>query len=642
VTVALEGVSVSGLNSARSWLQSHSLGATAWLLAWLSWPVVTLAPCGALDCSWRFALHESFRNYWSGTRVTIFTYGPLGFLSAPQLWSRATAILSVSAVLLVQVALALLLLRRLTGLMSLLPGAVVAYFLLRVQGENLGETSDLVVLLVAVSLLWSERKRPRAWLLALSAASGVLLLVKFSGGVLACILTVVTAFFIEPERGLGSTPRLPGLPRWAVRLLSATLAGVVSLASMAVVFMAVTGQPERLPGWFRGSMAVTSGYGVMALEVGAHREYVYGAVLLAGLVVLALLTSRRRASDAGVVLMLGAVAYLKFREGFERHDGGHMLLFASAIALLPWLMVRAGVRPALLWAAAGLSAGAITLSVNVGAGGPRDLLQLYDGPRRAVTQLHELASSSQSAQVQLAAKASIRSELGVPDSALQALRGRPMDTSPWDTVVAWAYGLRWKPLDVWALYSSYAPTLDHADALSVSRGYGPDLLLRRMSDTGVDGRFSGFEPPEMQRTLACSWRRVVASGGWEVLGRGADRCGTPRRLSSARAVPSQVVDVPLPAAGNALMVTIAVHQGLFERLRSAVFKPSRAMYISLDGDAYRFVPATGPDGLLLVAPSPLLPPGGSSRVSVRRLVLSGPFTSADLVFSELPVSAVGR
>jgi hypothetical protein len=640
VTVAVEGTAAGRWATAHSWLARHRTAALALLFAWLTWPLGGIVPCGALDCSWRFALHESFRSYWSGTRVTVFTYGPLGFLVAPQLWSRVTAVVAVVVLFVVQALLAGFLLDRLTRFMSLVPAVVATYFVLRIQGDNVGESADLVVLLIAVSLMRSERKRPRAWLLLMSVASGALLLVKFSGGVLACALSVITALFLEPEQGFVPERLRVAVPSWVARLASGAIMGATSLATMTVAFVCVTGQPLRLVGWLRGSLSVASGYGAMAIEQSPPREYVLAFVLVGGLVTLGLVSLRRHAADLGVAAALAVVAYLKFREGFERHDSGHTLLFASALALFPWLLLQPEFRRGALPVAAALSAFAVWMSVNVGAGAPRDLFQLYDGPRAAITQLHQLSTGSQSASVQLAAKAAIRAQLAVPDQVLRAIGNRSVDVTPWDTAVVWAYGLRWKPVDVWALYSSYTPALDHADALSVSRGYGPDVLLRHLSDTSIDGRFSGFESPEFQLTLTCSWHRLAVAGGWELLGRGRSRCGSPSRLGDVRVVPGQAVAVPRSVSPGSLVVArVTLHEPLSERLRTMLFKPSGDTYLALDGQKFRFVTATGPDGLVLVSPAGLPFPGGAAHAAAKQLVLSGPFTSADVAFSEIPISA---
>ena len=593
----------SSRSRALATVHRHPLLLSAFL-ALLTCPFMPATPSAHLDRSWGFALHAWVSGSAGSVPVTYFTYGPLGFLTVPVVWGRTTYALALLFALLVQVALCRVLLARAVRVAPL-PVAVVTTLLLAALAPT--QPAELLVFveaLVAAELLQAGVAHRRAWLLGGSAVAGLALLVKFSTGVVSTVLLVVVA------------AALAG-PGWRRRLGTAGGAGLLALGISAAAFGVVTGHPGAFPTWLRASKEIAGGYTAMAYELGGGTttaDYAFAVpLLLALLTVAAGLAWRTRAVPqvAGGAVM-AVVLYLAFREGFTRHDSQHVEVFVAALLLLPFGLAlgRTG-----RWLLAPLVAATLAFGVwQTHVTDPGSRYDLAGNVGRLADRLQLVADAR---AVQDTGRAAMRSEFQVPREVQDALRGHRVQVDPYDTGVAWAYGLRWGPSSVWALYSAYTPWLDEHNAASLAPPDGPDRILRRTGGWAVDARQPAFDSPRYQLTELCRWRQFVRSGAWQVLERGPDRCAAPTVLGTARLTPGVSVKVP-PARTPGAVVTVRLRldQPWDYRLESALFKPSRPQYVTLDGVPYRLVVATAGGPLVLSAPSDPSFPAGTATLRV--------------------------
>ena len=73
---------------------NRSIWATGLLVTLLSWPVGIGTPAAGLDSSWLAGLYLAAHDGKAFGSEIVFTYGPLGFLSWPQLWFGWLAVLA--------------------------------------------------------------------------------------------------------------------------------------------------------------------------------------------------------------------------------------------------------------------------------------------------------------------------------------------------------------------------------------------------------------------------------------------------------------------------------------------------------------------------------------------------------------------
>jgi hypothetical protein len=95
---------------------------------------------------------------------------------------------------------------------------------------------------------------------------------------------------------------------------------------------------------------------------------------------------------------------------------------------------------------------------------------------------------------------------------------------------------------------------------------------------------------------------VLTEGEYQLLERGANRCGEPRPLGTAEAAYGEPIDVPAAPEGDAVIAVVdgASPSGV-ERLRALLYRPA-IRYVVLDGTRFRFTPRNAGSGLLITVP----------------------------------------
>ena len=601
------------MTSRRAFLPGLSL-----LLAVLTCPFPPAVPGTLLDDSWGYAVHSWVTGAAGEVPVTYFTYGPLGFLTAPAVWERWTYGAAVLFLLAVQVALCRLLLARLLRLWSLPVAAAVTLLVAALVDTYAAETLVVVGTLLAAELLQDGVRRPRVTLALGCLVSGAALLVKFSTGVVTLLLLVIVAIALARSR----------------RLAVGVGALFGSLLVSVVLFACVTGHLGDFPNWLRSSQEIASGYVAMGLEGPGSvqaSDYVWAAPLLLGLLWLAAAVALRRrdlaAVAGGTVVVL--TTYLSFREGFTRHDARHLEVFVSALTFLPFALML-GRRSR--WLLVPLVLGAIAYGDQVS-----DTTRFTDRYALA-SNVHTLANRLHlvvdPAPAQRQGRSDLRERFALPAPVLSALRGHRVHVDPYDTALLYGYDLRWGPTAVYAGYTSYTPWLDSRNAASLSGRTAPDRVLRYRGSKAIDARYALFESPRYQLALQCRWRPAVTSGLWQVLEPGPDRCATSSSLGSTSFRAGQAIPVPAARRPEGIVtVSLRLDVPLMDRLEGLLFKPWPQRYLQLNGTRYRLVVATADGPLVLRLPE--AGPGAPDTFGpkdVRTIVL--PF-SGTATFTEL-------
>ena len=551
-------------------------------LALATWPVASVRPQATLDDSWRVALQLAAAHDLGFGRDILFTYGPLGFLSTPlvvSVWPGALALAYTAAA---QIALAAVILAAAVRVYGWLLGAAAAFVALGLLGQPvlLSETAVVLAFFATVWVLERDEPTRHAWLVP---AGGVLaafeLLVKLNGGIVCLVLFALAAWRLPPGRARAEL----------------TLLGSFA-AALVVLWVASGNALGELPAWLRESASVVTGYtGAMAYEApGRLGAYAWAGVLLAGGAAALAAQARRLPPARALLLALAGLvyAYAYFKEGFVRHDP-HDLLFFSALGAGALAFSWAGrVR----WAGAALvavAAAATLATPEIGIAQWNPIAHARDAARN----VRDLASSGAAATD---ARSAMRAQLGVPAAELRLLRGHTVDIVPYEAAAAWAYGLRWQPDPLLQWYMAYNATLDRFNARALA-SRGAERILREAGNA-VDGKVTQFEAPATYLALVCHYRQLAADGKWEVLARSRNRCGPRRLLERVGARSGETVHVPRGRPDELVYARLSLPRSFGIELETAFFKPIRLPRIELDGENFRFIPATATDPLVLRIP----------------------------------------
>jgi hypothetical protein len=610
----------------RAWERGRSLLATGDSLPWwpfalavaiLTWSVAIDVPAAGLDGSWNAGLSMAVEHGLHFGDQIVFSYGPLGFLQGPYAWFGGLAFFALLYSAALYVGLSLALLAALRRSLPLLPSVVLAFLVLALLPPPDGPLA--LAVLAALALLGGEGTPEGAARspLALAAFAGfaasfaaVEVLVKLSSG--PAIVVIMALALI----GARARPLL--------------LAGAAALFVVELLaFWLLAGQTlSTIPGFLSHSWEVLSAYSsamVREIEVAPWKvkvATVAAALISIGLVVACATQGRfrdRRARWCAAGLMAVA-GFVTFKEGVVRTDAGHLSLYFSTACLfwiaIPW---RARRWPLLLAGAAAI----VLVGIPVRPPGTTTKLDVVTNVRTAGHAVVDLLGPSHRQRLVDEGHEALQAVYALEPPILAALQGHSVAIEPWEAGVAWAYELDWAPLPVFQSYSAYTPGLDHLNAAAVESPTGPERILREnpplvlpeFKTPDLDNRFAGWDPPAQQLAVLCHFTTLAASERWLALGRTADRCSAPRAIGSVAAAEGEAVPVPEPGPGEVVFAKIqgAGVSGL-EKLQTLLLHARTRRLVLDSGAAFRLVPETAGDGLLLRGDPAVAPPAPFSPI----------------------------
>jgi hypothetical protein len=578
--------------SLNGWLERPPATALLVTAAVMStWPVTSVTPQPGLDPSWAIGLSLALsRGLAFGSRI-VFTYGPLGLITAPRAVSPATLALGLLGAIALQVALVALVLRCTPAGEPLVIALIATVATVLIFAANLigSQIDDIAFGAVALTLSSAPRSRRAATRLALAGGllAGLALLVKLDDGIAAT--TIVAA-------GLLGLPQA----RRTLALAAGSLVATVLIAWLAL------GQPlTALPDYLRTGVAVVKGYvDAMGYDViGADAHWIVLVVVASGLLLSAaawhaLAGAPRRARLALVAAVL-LVHYFIGREVLVRFDPIHataLTLLVPVALMIPWRNRGTALAATCALAVAGLAA----LSIS-GIG----VTQVFEPWTRASAFVDQVGTMLAPDGAIASSEAAIRGLRGLTPALAAELDGQCVDVEPTEVSLLFAYPQwRWCPAGTLQSYTAYTTSLDDLDARSFDdpRG-GPDRVIRELDQT-IDGRNPVWEPPAAMLALLCHFTEIGRAGSWQVLARTADRCGAPRTITTIASDGANPITLPAPTPGTVMLAEVhGLGLGTLERL-GTLFGRAAIRTLTINGtEAYRVVPDTLGDGLILDVPA---------------------------------------
>lgn len=539
-----------------------------------------------LDTSWRIALHLAVEERLSFGSGLVFSYGPLGFLFAPQPFLGTSSLAASYVDAGVHLTLCILLLRCARRAFPLGIALGIAYLAARVSISLEGpETVVVTAFVVGVAMIVRGRSSPvPAWVVvAFGLGAGPAVLGKINTGLVVIGIGLVASAFAHR-------------PWW--RSSGVFLA---SSAGAALLGWLLSGQPvEDVVPFIDHSIDFVVGY---SAAMGVAGDELIGHLFAAGICIAILAAIGARVSEGwptsariGLALLGAGFAYASWKTGFTRWH--YHFFFATAVLALFPLMLDRVTSAASSWAFVALLLG------FVAAVSPNPISLLNPAPSIAnVTDFIAMATDGdRRASVVARYRSQMRAKYALPPEALTLLRGRTVHSDPVETGIMWAYPeLDWLPYPVFQSYAAFTAELDALNAASLATA-GPDFLIREVFS--IDARHAWWEAPQAMLEVLCRYREVLVTGRWQIVERGAPRCGVERRIGMADVGPGEAVAVP--QAGEGEIVVARVHglePTIGDRLLTFLLRGPEWHVTVNHGPTYRVVPAHAGGPLLMSVPA---------------------------------------
>lgn len=569
------------------------------LIVLVTWPGLFIGPGAGLDPSWNTALQMATHSGLDWGTQFIFTYGPLGFLTAPATMYGGLTALSGIYVVAVLVGFAAAVLWACRWFRLPLPVAVAVAFV----ASSLAAIEVIVPLaFIVCALALADPPPPRATALVVyggGVLAGLEVLVKLNSG-LAVMLFVLVTVIALPERRRTNLARFAG-----------------TFAATFIVLWFATGQGVgNFDDYLRGSFEIISGYSAAMVQGDPNWVLPAALGLIAAIAVccVAATGGMRRSQRIGLLVLTAILCFSAWKEGFVRFQigGGHLLIFFLWV-LAPWVSIVLAPRWRARWI--GLAGFAVTVALYFGANElrPGDRLDPFGNARDAVDQVRTLLDPAERGHARDTARFATAVAYGVDQRTLELIGDRPVDVYPWDASLAWAYDLDWHPLPVFQSYTAYTPHLDRQNADALASDSGPELVLRHSLTPGtgnlstvfgIDGRYAPYDAPAATLAMLCHFQAVRTTPRYQLLERVPDRCGKRRELGSVDASYGQAVDVPRARPGEVVLARVdGLAPAGAERLGTLLYRAA-PRHVVFDGTrAFRLVAANAADGLVVSAPA---------------------------------------
>ncbi len=516
-----------------------------WILLSIAFVILTdlsysnvLGQYTGLDPSWANGITRAAELHFAFGRDIIFTYGPLGYLTAGVTFPD-----SYRDIVLARICIALIFSVSVVYFSAKLP---LRHFLLTITTiafasflVRIDQATACIGAMAALSMLLLDRrsKFQSHEAVAIGVLAGLAILSKFTLGV-QFLGTVGTLLFINAGRetflGISKSPARCSLSAFLLAMaatMSATLdapnmspsacrllwflcivsivvanyfrprvsklsAAALTISAIIVFILVAMGDTKD---FLTTSLQISLGYSDAMNIVATPNptaELAMGILLEVLLILIAV--AQRSVLSNGAIAGLLIFGWLNFKEGYVREGPGHIIAYLIPMILLFAIMVgKAKSRRNVALSMLAFAAAYFSLSAKIVGSPIKNYYTLSS--ILALSAEYGLAFESKATAGQHAT--AFEADL-FDDGSTARLQSLPVDVQPWETTVVFANDLRWKPEPVFQSVSAYTPALDNLNAQSLSARDRRVLV----DFTAIDGRNFMAESPQARRSLLCNYQ----------------------------------------------------------------------------------------------------------------------------------------
>ena len=554
-----------------------------------------------LDPSWRAGLAIARDEGLKFGDQIDFTYGPWGWLDVNVIVSRAFAVGPMlfgllSAAFFVGVMWTILCMRlsRTSALFLLFPAVALSMYL---SFDEILLAAMFGAALIVVQRFADDRPPPVWWVPAMGSLAALMLMVKFSTGVFAvAVVACVSLLWWRSPRRL------------------AAIAAVMFISIPAWWYLSEFSF-EHFWQWFASATSISLGYsGSMEKSMFQPLNYVMFLGLVGLIIVLAVRWIRahpsRRTAATVLCLLLILSVLVSVKMAFVREEQLRVAsIFTMLIVVVAWLVppTLTLTRRLLLPLIPAVMAIVIFLAPGPWHHSALEIADVTVGARAWWHNVELVVSPSVfDAEVE-EARSRNASVVRLSDGMVETLRSDSIQIDPWQTSLAWTYGLRWSPVPVFQTYVVATNGIDrvNTDALD-SRTADQRILIDAARDFVVDDRLALWSSPRYQLALTCRFHLVEKSGVWELWAKtDVDRCGETTEVSTQRVTAGHAVAIPAPQKGFLTIARYTPDRSILDRALSVVFKPLHQTSLTMSGT--RIQAPSGLSGAPLLVSCPPAP-----------------------------------
>lgn len=548
--------------------------------------------------SWEAVLNFAAREHLDFGREIIFTYGPLGFLTADHYWGTHfwPGLLWAAFFALVTTLEFLRMTRRLQQ-----PIRLLLYGALPLLGASpamgLGFDALYLFALASFGVRCSSPTPPaRRWLVLAGVFFATLGLIKFTFCLYAGFIVLVLAGITVIDR-----------PRRAARLGTLLWLSGATVTAVFAWWLLLRQSVAALPDFFVSGLQLAAGY---APAMGAAPTSVIAMLgaatlgVLAALLVTSLLPGSSRLERLPGAVVVAAGCFLVWKEGFVRPDPGPGMSHVVVFAVFAFLM--AGGLPGLLQLAPAeqrrwlpLTATALVLAWALAWPFGEHWRATVCGLPARLDDTCTVIATPKSFRARLEQELQSRAE-AVQLPHLQQIVGRAsIGSMLWDQDVVLLNGLNFHPHPVFQDYSAYTPGLQTRNATFFASAQAPEFLLWRHAT--IDGRFPTLDEGPALLELLAAYAPLAIENGFVLWRR------HPKPAAAYAVRPLQEISVPLDEwfrlPPSPLWMQLEVTETWWGRLAGFLVRPQQTfLEVQLeDGSLFNFrlVPGNARAGFLM-------------------------------------------
>ena len=545
-----------------------------------TFPVFDPSLSPGLDPSYMWAFNYLFIHDYNQLTITVFPYGPLGFLKMPAAMgiNFQLAILFFS-LLKIGILYGLFRIARIRKLNTLIAIGLLTLF---------GGVVNLDLLIISATYLlcvvFLEKKKLEL-IIAASVIAGIGFCIKISIGVSSFSILAI---------GLLSQVLKSDQPR-----TDAVKAILFSALTVFITGLVIFLSPLKFIDYFIFAVKF-SGQFSSSLAFYAENNWLYLALVLCTVIIPFIRTKGKK--DLILIILLLPVLFAMWKHAMSRQDTSHVNMLYSFLFVYWILIIVLVSKQRLLYFLTGIaSMFFFHKNMQLMAEPPEvDFSQSGFGSfNQVVIHMSEFLDAANETTI------SNFEEVRLSQEAFAFIGDKSVDVLPWELSMIAANGLNWKPKRTMQV-GSFAPWLDEL-SLEDYKNDGPEIIILKMESDlkggnlgSVDGRYLLNDNPSVYEFLDLNYQQVYIDDKVVILSKSEERSAEYLEGEWTNTSWGEVIPI---AEGNNVSLKLKVEKSLFGRVRNFLFRSGNfyVNYHFADGMIiqYPFLPIMASEGIRL-------------------------------------------